>query len=85
MDGMEPFDKKNNGQLKLMQQRLELNKDVKIEIKQQEVHEEVSSYESRRKAIFVCSWESTKLREDRIQQPWHERLSRIRSGRDPRI
>ncbi|WP_281367827.1 hypothetical protein [Saccharibacillus deserti] len=35
--------------------------------------------------VSVRSWESVKLEDGRVAQPWHERLTRIREGKDPRF
>ncbi|WP_172196957.1 hypothetical protein [Saccharibacillus qingshengii] len=35
--------------------------------------------------VSVRSWESVKLEDGRISQPWHKRLTRIREGKDPRF
>jgi len=83
VDGAKPFDTEKREKPRLVPERRTESEPI-VETKRMEVREEKPTYRHEDGGVFVRAWNSAKLQDGRVNQPWHERLSRIRNGEDPR-
>ncbi len=83
VDGAKPFDTEKREQPRLVLERRTESETI-AETKRMENQEKEPTYRHGGGGIFVRAWNSAKLQDGRMNQPWHERLSRIRNGEDPR-
>lgn len=82
VDRAKPFDTEKKEQPRLVPER-RTESEPTAETKPIEVREEKPAYRHGDGGVFVRAWNSAKLQNGRVNQPWHERLSRIRNGEDP--
>ncbi|MEJ8306070.1 hypothetical protein [Saccharibacillus sacchari] len=83
VDGAKPFDADKREQPRLVLERRTESEPI-AENEQIEIRDKKPTYRHGDGRVFVRAWNSAKFQEGRVNQPWYERLSRIRNGEDPR-